>query len=106
MRDGSWIIPFKFIEDTTKSGKSKRRYANTNARRTFQCSLYFTLSEYEKFITWFNNDLKGGSLSFGLPQIDAKDGQMLAYVFSGNGGISVNNPDGDVLKVSFTLEEL
>lgn len=106
MRDGSWNIPFKFIEDTTKSGKTKRRFAKTSSLRTFNCKLHFTLAEYEKFIEWFDYDLKGGALSFGLPRIDAKDGQMLAYQFSGNSGISVNNPDGDILEVSFTLQEI
>lgn len=68
--------------------------------------MHLTLTEYNYFCDWFENVCLGGTESFMLPKIDSNSGVLVEYRFAGTNGISVNNPDGEVLEITFELEEV
>lgn len=72
--------------------------------KTFSCKMHLTLEEYRYFENWFENVCLGGAESFRFPKIDDNSGTLALYRFSGDNGISINNPDGDIIEISFDLE--
>ena len=69
-RESTWGEVLGFITDETLSGKTKRRYAHSLAKRPFSVSMLFTYTEYLTFSAWYNNTIKRGTLSFTFPKID------------------------------------
>lgn len=106
LRESTWELPEGFLEDETRSGKKKRRYAHSQKPEVYKCVLHMTKDEYYIFKYWYNNNCRRGTLSFALPQIDGGvDAQEVEYQFSKE-SIKVSNPGGDVIKLSFSLEEV
>lgn len=105
LRESTWELPVGYIEDKTRSGKKKRRAAFSQEPEVFKCVMHMTRQEYIWFKDWYNLACRRGVMSFPLPRIDGGvDAPEVEYQFSGN--ISVSNPGGDVVKLSFTLEEV
>ena len=106
LRESTWELPNGYIEDTTKSGKKKRRAAHSQKPETYKCVLHMTQQEYIWFKDWYNIACRRGVMSFPLPMIDGGlDAPEVEYQFSGD-NISVSNAGGDVVKLSFSLEEV
>lgn len=106
LRESSWSLPSGYIEDETKSGKKKRRASATMAPTTYKCTLHMTYTEYVWFKQWYMVACRKGTMSFALPAIDSKDESVeREYRFAGK-GINVSNPGGDVVKLTFDLEEV
>lgn len=106
LRESTWNLPSGFVEDETRSGKKKRRYASTQTPETYKCVLHMDKEEYEWFYLWYNVACRRGTLSFPLPRIDGgPNAPEVEYRFSKD-GVSVSNPGGGVVKLSFTLEEV
>lgn len=106
LRESSWELPARFIEEETRSGKPKRRHALTLSPVKIKCVLHMTMYEYELFEKWYEYDCRGGSEIFILPKINGlnKD-DLRKYRFSKE-PISVSNIGGDTVELNFTLEEV
>lgn len=106
LRDTSWDLSCGFIKDQTRSGKPKRRAANSLAPDTLSCILHMRQSEYDLFEYWFKHDCRRGAISVALPKINGiNKNDIREYVFSSE-KIAVNNIGGDVVEVKFDLEEV
>lgn len=106
LRESTWELPVGFIEDTTLSGKKKRRMASAQKPEVFKCVLHMTKQEYVWFKDWYKIACRQGTLSFALPRIDGVDEEEeVEYQFANN-NISAINVGGDVVKLSFSLEEV
>lgn len=99
-------MPVGFVEDMTRSGKAKRRLANTQQKRTFTVKFRFDMTEYSYFVSWYNNDIRKGLFSFGFPQIDSTGTTIKEYRISANGSPKVSNPSGDMVDVTMEWEEV
>lgn len=106
LRESSWELPTGFLEDKTRSGKKKRRAMHSQSSKAFKCVLHMTKQEYEWFEQWYEVACRRGVMSFPLPKIDGgPDAEEREYQFAGE-YISVSNPGGDTVKLSFSLEEV
>lgn len=106
LRETTWELPSGYIEDTTKSGKKKRRFASTQTPTSYKCVLHMTKKEYDIFKSWYNGNCRRGAISFALPAIDGgENAPEVEYQFTGK-SIQISNVGGDVIKVSFTLQEV
>ena len=106
LRESNWELPNGYIEDTTKSGKKKRRAAHSQKPEVYKCVLHMTKTEYGYFKDWYNIACRRGVMSFLIPRIDGgEDAPDVEYQFAGE-NISVSNVGGDVVKLSFSLEEV
>ena len=108
LRSGTgWEEPVTIIEDKTRSGKVKRRFAHSCENRTFSVAFNFTLDEYDDFRTWFETTTRCGMYSFYFPQIDGIDKTVLKeYRITKNGFPKYSNESGKIIKCSMTWEEL
>lgn len=106
LRESSWELPARFIEDDTRSGKKKRRSAFTLSPVKIKCVLHMTMYEYELFEKWYEYDCRGGAESFALPKINGfNKNDLREYRFSKE-SISVSNVGGDTVEINFTVEEV
>lgn len=106
LRESTWELPTGFIEDKTRSGKKKRRAHASQSPTAFKCVLHMTKQEYVWFKQWYEVACRRGVMSFPLPEIDGGiDAPEREYQFAGE-NISVSNLGGDVVKLSFSLEEV
>lgn len=106
-RDGtSWSNVQGFITDKTRSGKPKRRYANSMGKRPFNVSFIFTLEEYEIFENWYNNIILKGAKSFLFPKIDAVNGVYTEYQIADGGAPSYSNSSGKLIRCTMKWEEV
>lgn len=106
LRESTWELPEGFLQDETRSGKRKRRYAHSQKPEVYKCVLHMSKEEYYRFKDWYNIACRRGTMSFPLPRIDGgKDANEVEYQFTKE-SIKVSNPGGDVIKLSFSLEEV
>lgn len=106
MRNGSsWQDVCGFVEDTTRSGKTKRRLANSCAKRQFGVKMLFTYDEYVAFKAWYKNVCRNGFYSFTFPSIDTKTGTSV-YRFVADNVPEYSNPSGDKIECSMQWEEV
>lgn len=108
LRSGtSWSDATLFIEDETKSGKTKRRLAHSQSKRSFSVSMRLSPEEYEYFRIWFKETTFGGLYPFTFPRIDSVDPDETAeYRFTSDGAPSYSNPGGRMIDVSMEWEEV
>ena len=102
----SWSEPVAIIEDTTRSGKVKRRLAYSMEKRSFEVGFNFTYDEYSAFRTWFTDTILQGSLSFLFPQIDNADRALKEYRISKSGFPKYTNISGKIIKCTMVWEEV
>lgn len=103
----SWNDQCGFVEDETRSGKTKRRLSHTMEKRKFSVSFLFDYSEYVIFKQWFNDVTKKGFYSFMFPQIDVLGGGAdTEYRFVSDGAPKYSNPNGSKIEVSMDWEEV
>lgn len=106
-RDGtSWNEISGFIEDKTKSGKVKRRLANSKEKRTFSVKFIFTFEEYELFSEWYQKTILYGSKSFMFPKIDSETKEYVEYRITNDGVPSYSNRSGKLIECSMKWEEI
>ncbi len=107
LRDGTdWGEAEKIIEDKTRSGKVKRRFAYSCEKRKFSVAFKFTMIEYNAFRDWFENDLHCGMNSFSFPKIDSLDKSIMkVYKICKGGFPKYSNQSGKIMKCSMTWEE-
>lgn len=108
LRSGtSWSEQIKFIEDKTRSGKTKRRLAHSLAKRSFLVKMRFTVLEYENFTSWYNNTTMGGLYPFRFPMID-QEGHTTTkvYQFASNGEPQYANISGDMIECTMGWQEV
>ncbi len=101
-RDSSWSEVNGFITDETLSGKQKRRYAHSLAKRPFSISMLFTYTEYTTFTAWYNNTTKRGTLPFEFPKIDGSGTAQYRFV----NPPSYSNESGKVIRCQMEWEEV
>lgn len=108
LRDGSsWVDSSQFVEDTTRSGKTKRRLANTGSKRQFTVRQIFTYNEYITFKSWYQNTCRKGFFSFAFPAIDIKGTRTLnEYRFVSGTAPEYSNILGDKIECKMTWEEV
>ncbi len=108
LRDGtSWEEPETVIEDTTRSGKQKRRLYASMTKRQFTVSFNFTLEEYGYFREWYTTYLRQGAFSFEFPQLDSDDNtQLKEYRIKKGGFPKYSNKSGKIIACSMTWEEV
>jgi hypothetical protein len=104
LRSSSWGISPGVIADQTRSGKYKIRAAHRQKPVPFSVVFHMKETEYQLFLTWFNNDCQKGAVTFGFPRIDAKNGPITEYRFSPDSSIQVTNPSGDILEIQMGWE--
>ena len=104
LKESSWSEVIGFLSDETLSGKTKRRYAHSLAKRPISVNMLFTYDEYEDFTYWYNNTIKRGTLSFIFPRIDGTGDAE--YRFASNGAPSYSNNSGKIIKCSMQWEEV
>ena len=107
LRNGTdWGEAEKIIEDKTRSGKVKRRFAYSCEKRKFNVSFKFTMAEYLAFREWFEEDIHGGMYTFSFPKIDSLDKTVMQdYKISKGGFPKYSNESGKIIKCSMTWEE-
>lgn len=105
-KETTWNIPVSVVADATRCGRKKRRGSLTMQPTSFAVKMLMTQTEYVAFMDWFINDLKGGVLTFGYPQIDTTNGNIVEYAFEQDSKISVSNPSGKMLEVNMQWEEV
>lgn len=106
LRNGAgWDSPSNFIEDTTRSGKRKRRLYATQQKKTFQIKMMFTLEEYAIFDEWFREVLKFGLYSFYFPRIDSSANTNAVYKIAQGGDPKYSNPSGRMIECTMVWEE-
>jgi len=72
LKDGTnWSEVTGFIDEDTRSGKSRRRFNHYMGCRKFTISMRFTPSEYTLFTNWYNDTLLRGFFSFYFPMVDS-----------------------------------
>ena len=101
-RDSTWSEVTGFIADETLSGKTKRRYAHSLAKRPFSVSMLFTYTEYSAFTTWYNNTIKRGALSFTFPKIDGSGNAEYRM----RSAPTYSNESGKVIRCNMEWEEV
>lgn len=107
MRASDWTFPVKVIEDTTRSGKPKRRMAHTFARKKISIVMKFKEEEYRQFITWFELELLSGANYFYFPRVDSSDSSDIGvYCISADSSVKGINESGKIIKVQMTWEEV
>lgn len=107
LRASSWTRPMKVVSDMTRSGASKRRIGVTATPNSYSVTLSFrTVEDYDKFIAWFEKEDLNGYYSFWMKKIDKVDGEFYEYRFAPGTQLNCSNTAGQVLEVSFELEEL
>lgn len=102
----SWEETEGFVEDTTRSGKAKRRIATTQAVEKYNVSFLFTVDEYKEFTLWYNNDCRRGFNSFDFPQIDGFGKTLVEYRFAKGGAPKYSNPSGDMIQATMIWEKV
>ena len=75
----NWGEQLGFIEDTTRSGKTRRRFAHTMQKRPFSVAMRFTPAEYNIFTDWYNSVIMKGFHSFLFPKVDSVGSAMVEY---------------------------
>ena len=107
LRDGAgWDNPTNFIEDTTRSGKRKRRLYATQKKKVYQIRMNFPHSEYVTFDAWFETTLKHGLYSFYFPAIDKSINGNKIYRFTKDGAPRYTNPSGKIVGCTMIWEEM
>lgn len=110
LRNGtSWESKSGFLEDTSLSGKKKRRIAHSMEKRTFAVTMRFTVSEYTDFETWYNTYTRKGVYAFTFPRIDAvnqNDTENAIYRFVDGSAPKYSNPSGDLIECTMEWEEV
>lgn len=100
-------MPVKVIEDTTRSGKAKRRLSASQTKTPFNVSMMFSRDEYIVFKSWFANTTKYGLLSFGFPKIDGNNPSDIGeYRFVADSSIRTENLGGLFVKCTMQWEEV
>lgn len=95
-----------FIEDETRSGKTKRRIAHSMAKRKYSVNLLVEHSEYLIFKDWYRNELKNGFHSFMFPAIDMIGGGAdTEYRFAKDSAPQYSNSGGTKIEISMEWEE-
>lgn len=105
----SWNGINAVIEDTTLSGRAKRRFRGSYAKRTFSVKMIFTLDEYRLFNEWYQNKCRLGFYPFNFPTIDAVSGsgaKTSVYRFAAGSPPSYSNPSGNRIEVTMSWEEV
>lgn len=108
LRNGSsWSEIEGFKEDTTRSGKTKRRMMASMGKRPVSVKMRLTYTQYTLFKTWYANTCKYGTLSFGYPRVDGTNrADIVEYRFATGGMPSYSNPTGKYIDVSMKWEEV
>ena len=110
LRNGtSWESKSGFLEDTSLSGKTKRRIAHSMEKRVFAVTMRFTLSEYTDFESWYNTVCRKGVYAFTFPRIDAinqNDTPNAIYRFVNGSAPKYSNPSGDLVECAMEWEEV
>ena len=107
LRSSSWVKPVKVVTDATRSGASKRRIGVTATPKSYSVTLSFrTVEDYDKFMKWFEENDLSGFHSFWMNKIDQVNGDVYEYRFAQGTQLNCSNSAGQVMEVSFELEEL
>lgn len=105
----SWGETEGYIEDTTRSGKGKRRGALRQAKRPFNVRMNFSYAQYVAFRNWYKNEDKKGLLSFGFPNLDRvghDTTDIKEYQFAKGGSPKYSNPSAKIIQCTMTWEEV
>jgi len=106
LRSSSWSSPLHIIGDETRCGASKVRQAHSVRPKTYSVTMQMDAANAEIFKEWFANTDWYGFYSFPLPQIDVVNGAPKEYRFKPDTELSWSNTAGQILNVSFDLEEI
>lgn len=107
LRNGtSWNDVTGFISDTTRSGKRKRRLSPSIEKRVFSVRMRFSITEYNLFRDWYENETLRGLVSFEFPKIDSIDqNEMSEYQFTEKGYPKYVNNGGHTIDCTMEWEE-
>ena len=105
LRETTWTTPLGVIADETRCGRKKTRPALSLQPMKFNVSMQFRYSEYVIFKNWFRQSLRNGALTFGFPELDAVDGEIVEYRFSPGTEPQYSNVSGNIVKVTMEWEE-
>lgn len=106
-RNGTnWELSNGVIEDKTRSGKTKRRLLTSKEKKRFSVSFVFSVTEYELFLYWWENNCFFGFYSFLFPCIDGLSQEMKEYRVVAGSKPRVSNPNGNNVNVSMEWEEV
>ena len=105
LRETTWTTPLGVIADETRCGRKKTRPALSLQPTKFHVSMQFPYSEYVIFKQWYRQSLRMGALSFGYPEIDATDGDIVEYRFTPGTEPQYSNVSGNIVKVTMEWEE-
>lgn len=106
LRSTSWNTPLRIIGDDTRSGFARVRMAHSGSKQTYSVTLQMNEEDSVKFKRWFLNDDLSGLNPFYLPKIDRVNGEDTVYRFIPGTDLKWSNTAGDILEVTFDLEEL
>ena len=105
----SWNGINAVVEDVALSGRAKRRFSGSYAKRTFSVNMLFSLSEYNEFNLWYQKVCRQGFYPFYFPRIDAITGESAknsVYRFVAGSAPSYSNPSGNMIEVTMNWEEV
>lgn len=103
----SWGETEGFIEDKTRSGKTKRRISSSNEKRPFDVKFIFNITEYNNFTYWYNVTCRKGFETFMFPKLDAIGGNQIGYYRIAKGGApKYTNTSGDNITCTMKWEEV
>ena len=105
----SWQDINIVIEDTTLSGRTKRRLSGSNSKKLFNVTMNFSLEEYRHFKDWYKNACCNGFYSFYFPQIDdvvTNNYETKVYRFPAGSVPQFSNPSGNRIECTMTWEEV
>ena len=106
LRESTWTTPLGVIADETRCGRKKTRPALSLQPTKFNVSMQLPYSEYVIFKNWFRTSLRMGALSFGFPEIDVVNGDIVEYRFVAGTEPQYSNPSGNIVKVTMEWEEV
>lgn len=109
LRNGTnWSERQGFIENETRSGKTKRRLAHYMGSRPFSVQFHFSPAEYQIFRDWYINTLLYGTRSFLFPAVDSigNEGELKEYRIAEGNPPSYSNPFGDTIECNMEWEEV
>lgn len=102
----SWNFRKGFISDKTKSGKVKRRIANSMERQVYTLSINFPYEEYIIFNKWYEEELKNGVYPFYFDDIEKIESEKQVYQFTDDGCPQISNRYGNILSISMKWEKI
>jgi len=110
MREGtSWQDVCGYIQDTTRSGRVKRRLAHTKDKPSISVKMHFDekKGEYTAFRDWYRDDLRNGLYSFLFPTIDNISSNTTSeYRFVYNSYPQYSDVGGGIIECTMKWEKI